>query len=64
VERVAQRLNTARDEGQLLYGLRSILPSWVVFHWNRMGFSSAEQCSMSLAMIHLLGPEERQPSSN
>ena len=60
VERVADRLRTARDDGQLLYGLRSILPSWVVFHWNRMGFSSAEQCSTSLVMIHLLGPNASQ----
>jgi len=57
---VAGRLREAREHGKLLYGVRSILPSWVVFHWNRMGFSIAEQSSMCLIMIHLLGPDASQ----
>jgi thiopeptide-type bacteriocin biosynthesis protein len=59
VQRIARRLLIARDEGKLLYGLRSILPSWAVFHWNRMGFSGEEQNSICLAMIYLLRPEAR-----
>jgi len=59
-DHIAGRLRWAREHGKLLYGLRSILPSWVVFHWNRMGFSIAEQRSMCLIMIHLLGPDELQ----
>lgn len=57
VDRIARRLAVARDAGQLLYGLRSILPSWAVFHWNRMGFSASEQRLICLAMVHLLGPD-------
>lgn len=57
IERVAHRLCRARLDGQLLYGLRSILPSWVVFHWNRMGLPPEVQTSISLVMIHLLGPD-------
>ncbi len=43
MERGGQALASAAGEGQLLLGLRGILARHVLFHWNRMGFSTRQQ---------------------
>ncbi|MER7497021.1 thiopeptide-type bacteriocin biosynthesis protein [Streptomyces pharetrae] len=43
MERGGRDLKTAAETDRLSLGLRSILARHVMFHWNRMGFSSRQQ---------------------
>lgn len=43
MERGGQTFAVAASEGRLSLGLRSILARNVLFHWNRMGFTSRQQ---------------------
>ena len=54
---IAERLRAARDEGALLYGLRQILPFWVIFHWNRMGFAIEHQQRLVFMILRALDPK-------
>ncbi|AKT40984.1 thiopeptide-type bacteriocin biosynthesis protein [Chondromyces crocatus] len=58
---LAARLRAARDDGQLSHGLRQILPFWIVFHWNRMGFDADHQRRLAFVMAHLLDPKRAEP---
>lgn len=53
---IASELNHAHDHGQLLWGVRTILPFWIVFHWNRMAFDLHEQRWLTFLMTTLLSP--------
>lgn len=55
---IAEQLRLARLRGELGWGLRQILPFWVVFHWNRMGFDLARQRQLALLMVALASPKE------
>jgi thiopeptide-type bacteriocin biosynthesis protein len=59
-ERVAPLIPAIRDagqSGQLLWPLRRILPFWVVFHWNRMGFDLEMQRYLARIMTSILNPK-------
>jgi thiopeptide-type bacteriocin biosynthesis protein len=53
-ESVANRLRQAAREGKLLYGVRKILPFFVIFHWNRWSMGIGEQCVLSYYMQEIL----------
>jgi thiopeptide-type bacteriocin biosynthesis protein len=55
--RLIERLRQAVREQSLLFGPRSILPFFVIFHWNRWGFSDIEQCFLSDSMQRLFNPK-------
>jgi thiopeptide-type bacteriocin biosynthesis protein len=57
VPKMAMDLRLARAGGDLSWGLREILPFWVIFHWNRMGFDRARQELLSLVMSTILNPK-------
>lgn len=40
-------------------GIRAILPFWIVFHWNRMGFDTATQCGLASRQAARHHPRER-----
>lgn len=42
---------------RLLFGPRAILPFWIIFHWNRWGFSAVEQCFLADSMERLFNPK-------
>lgn len=44
------------------YGLRTTLAHWIVFHWNRMGFSADVQRTLAAAMERVLRPGEADPA--
>jgi thiopeptide-type bacteriocin biosynthesis protein len=54
---LVQALRRARSEGALAWGLREILPFWIIFHWNRMGFDLLRQQQMALLMAAVLNPK-------
>ena len=54
---IVTRLLEARDSGALLWGLREILPFWIIFHWNRMGFDLDRQRLLTLVMTRILDPK-------
>lgn len=54
---LAQALRRARAEGTLAWGLREILPFWIIFHWNRMGFDLLRQQQLALVMAVVLNPK-------
>jgi hypothetical protein len=56
-ERIAERLLRAARDGTLLYGIRKILPFFIIFHWNRWGISLDEQISLSFYMHEILNPK-------
>lgn len=47
----------ATGPGRLLYGLRKIIPFYIIFHWNRLGFPMSQQLLMALLMRELLDPK-------
>lgn len=49
-------LNHAHEHGKLLWGIREILPFWIIFHWNRMMFDLKEQQRLTFLMTELLSP--------
>ena len=49
MERVGRALGCAGREGRLTLGTRSILARHVLFHWNRMGFTTRQQAIWSRA---------------
>lgn len=57
VRAVTADLRSAEQRGHLMWGLREILPFWIVFHWNRMGVGAADQQRLALAMTHVLSPK-------
>ncbi|MEX1365470.1 MAG: thiopeptide-type bacteriocin biosynthesis protein [Nannocystaceae bacterium] len=54
---LAEALRRARCEGELAWGLRDILPFWIIFHWNRMGFDLLRQQQLALLMAVVLNPK-------
>jgi thiopeptide-type bacteriocin biosynthesis protein len=52
----AARLRRAVRRGALEHGIRTILPFYVVFHWNRFGLPMAEQRVLTYCMQTLLDP--------
>ncbi|MEX1362766.1 MAG: thiopeptide-type bacteriocin biosynthesis protein, partial [Nannocystaceae bacterium] len=57
----AERLTAAASSGELHYGLREILPFYIVFHWNRMRFDRGLQCTLVFYMTQVLSPKARRP---
>jgi thiopeptide-type bacteriocin biosynthesis protein len=53
---ISQRMQQALITGQLMYGIRQILPFWVAFHWNRMGFGLEMQQHLAALMVKLRHP--------
>ena len=51
----------AERTGQLLWGLREIVPFWMVCHWNRGGLTFDEQSHLTVLMTHLLCPKSAGP---
>jgi thiopeptide-type bacteriocin biosynthesis protein len=47
----------AVSDRKLLFGPRTILPFFVIFHWNRWGFSDIEQRFLSDSMERLFNPK-------
>ncbi|AXE28165.1 bacteriocin biosynthesis protein (plasmid) [Streptomyces globosus] len=43
LEKAGRCLADAHDHGRLTLGLRSILSRHIIFHWNRMGFTTRQQ---------------------
>ncbi|MFJ7263916.1 thiopeptide-type bacteriocin biosynthesis protein [Streptomyces globosus] len=43
MEKAGRCLADAHDHGRLTLGLRSILSRHIIFHWNRMGFTTRQQ---------------------
>jgi thiopeptide-type bacteriocin biosynthesis protein len=56
--RIAERLQRASETGTLLWGIRDILPFWIIFHWNRMGFDLAKQERLAFLMARILNPKQ------
>jgi thiopeptide-type bacteriocin biosynthesis protein len=50
-------IQEAVDAGRLLWGLREILPFWMVFHWNRMAFDFETQKSLAATVAAALSPK-------
>jgi thiopeptide-type bacteriocin biosynthesis protein len=50
-------IQDAVDAGRLLWGLREILPFWMVFHWNRMAFDFETQKSLAATVAAALSPK-------
>jgi thiopeptide-type bacteriocin biosynthesis protein len=48
IEALARRIGNARVD--FPSGLRPILPFWIAFHWNRMGFGAAAQRRLAARM--------------
>jgi thiopeptide-type bacteriocin biosynthesis protein len=57
LDEIVPDLVAAVDAGLLLWGLREILPFWIVFHWNRMRFDLATQESLAAQMVAALSPK-------
>lgn len=55
---VAGAAREAVDAGSLLWGLREILPFWIVFHWNRMLFTPDHQAALAKLMWWAWSPKE------
>ena len=53
---IGQRIQQALIKGQLPTGLRRLLPFWIAFHWNRMGFGLEMQQHLAAAMVQLRSP--------
>lgn len=64
LDALAGRLRAASAGGQLCFGLREILPFCIVFHWNRMRFDHALQCSLVFYMTQILSPKIRPEASD
>jgi thiopeptide-type bacteriocin biosynthesis protein len=56
----AADLAATAQAGQLLASPRQLLPFWAVFHWNRMGFSLAEQRELGRLLELAARPEDRR----
>ncbi len=52
----ARRLRAIRSRGQLLHGVRPILPHVAITHWNRFGFALPERALMYTAMRQAWSP--------
>jgi hypothetical protein len=55
--RLGEKLIRAERSGQLLYGLRKILPFYAVFHWNRLLLSIDMQRELVFLMETALNPK-------
>jgi thiopeptide-type bacteriocin biosynthesis protein len=53
----AARLKRAAAQGALEYGPRKILPFFIIFHWNRLGFEVPLQMALAFFMEQLLNPK-------
>jgi thiopeptide-type bacteriocin biosynthesis protein len=56
----AADLATTAQTGELLASPRQLLPFWAVFHWNRMGFSLAEQRELGRLLELAARPGDRR----
>jgi thiopeptide-type bacteriocin biosynthesis protein len=54
--RLVQRTRQAVESGVLLWGIREIIPFWIIFHWNRMGFDFHRQSRLAFLMSRILNP--------
>jgi thiopeptide-type bacteriocin biosynthesis protein len=57
LDELCPEIQAAVDAGQLLWGLREILPFWMVFHWNRMAFDLDTQKSLAAMAAAALSPK-------
>jgi thiopeptide-type bacteriocin biosynthesis protein len=57
LDELVPEIEAAVNGGQLLWGLREILPFWIVFHWNRMRFDAGAQESLAAVMVAALSPK-------
>lgn len=53
----ADRCHEVIARGELFYGIRKILPFYIAFHWNRLGFDLDEQCTLVFQMRRILNPK-------
>lgn len=54
---LGQKLREAEQGGDLLFGLRKILPFYIVFHWNRARLPLQTQRVLTLLMTNVLSPK-------
>lgn len=54
---IVSRVRALQHEGELLFPLREILPFWIIFHFNRMGFSGEDQSFLAFLMTCILSPK-------
>jgi thiopeptide-type bacteriocin biosynthesis protein len=57
LDELVPHIDAAVQASDLLWGLREILPFWIVFHWNRMRFDAATQQSLAATMVAALSPK-------
>lgn len=48
---IGRRLRAAQADGGLVCGARELVPFWIVFHWNRMGFGLERQRQLARLMV-------------
>lgn len=53
----ARKYRAVAKGGSLLFGMRKILPFYVIFHWNRLGLPWDLQCVLTYYMRHALNPK-------
>ena len=56
-EEFAVRLSAAANQGKLLFGVRQLLPFYIIFHWNRMMLDIDAQLRLTYFMQTLLNPK-------
>ncbi|MEU2030744.1 thiopeptide-type bacteriocin biosynthesis protein [Nocardia amamiensis] len=57
LDELCPEIQAAVDAGRLLWGLREILPFWMVFHWNRMAFDFETQKLLAATGAAALSPK-------
>jgi thiopeptide-type bacteriocin biosynthesis protein len=63
VTKWSEDVRAAIRRGELLYGMRTILPFYVIFHWNRLGVDWNTQSWLTFYMQRLLDPKCGPPTS-
>lgn len=58
---LAGRLRVVIENGELLFGLRRVMPFMIVFLWNQCGLSDQAQVSLVYHMERLLSPKSEGP---
>lgn len=56
-EEAARALREAAARKQLLFGIRRVIPFWIIFHWNRWGLSPGRQMALAIAVERALSPK-------
>lgn len=57
LDELCPEIQAAVDAGRLLWGLREIVPFWMVFHWNRMAFDFETQKRLAATVAAALSPK-------